>query len=446
MPSKGGSRTTNQTGPSATTIAPVAGPAVVVRHAVRQAILDVAEPIQAVLGAPYAVGAAGAAPQPGPVPIPAAAFVPEIEDPSVGTPEWADVYARSVERHRDERERIDREQAGAQRLWDDFLAAQGSEVPEGERSLVANDDLHRQLLQLALTSGGQYERENVIGDPNQTFGVEIEFDGADANEVARAFHAAGLASTPNLQGYHSHREPGKWVVERDTTVTGEVVSPVLQDTPETWAQLERACAILRENGARVTARTGGHVHVGADSAGLDHDVGRFRRVANACAWAEDLMYRLAAATGRGGRRHRGAGNGYRWCGPMGAGQFEEAQSMNELASRVGASHGFGLNYGNLLESRRTIEYRYFDSSLDPARLQANIKLACWITKRASILPDSAIPTERVRLGSHADGQVTDSNDGLLRRFADTIFVRPQDKLKLYWLFQRSAWQPARRAA
>jgi len=399
--------------------------------------------MQVVVGPPFAAGAAAVPAQAATV---EAAFVPDIEDPAVDTPEWADVYARSVERHRDERERIDREQAEAQLLWERFLEAQGSDVPEGERSLVANDELHRQLLHLARTSGGEYERENVIGDPNQTFGVEIEFDGADANAVARAFHAAGLASTPNLQGYHSHREPGKWVVEHDSTVNGEVVSPVLRDTPETWAQLERACAILRENGATVTTRTGGHVHVGADSAGMDHDVGRFRRVANACAWAEDLMYRLAASTGRGGRRHRGAGNGYRWCGPMGAGQFEEAQSLNELASQVGASHGFGLNYGNLLDSRRTIEYRYFDSSLDPARLQANIKLACWITKRASTLPDSAIPTERVSLGSHAGGQVTDSSDGLLRRFADTIFVRPQDKLKLYWLFQRSAWQPARRVA
>src|SRR6266849_3104465 len=136
MPSKGGSRTTNQTRTSATTIAPVAGPAVVVRHATRQAILDVAEPIQAVLGTPSTVGAAGAAPQPDPVPVPAGAFVPELEDPSVGTPEWADVYARSVERHRDERERIDREQAAAQQLWDQFLEAQGSQVPEGERSLV----------------------------------------------------------------------------------------------------------------------------------------------------------------------------------------------------------------------------------------------------------------------------------------------------------------------
>ena len=444
MPSKGGSRSTNQTRNTTAAIAPVAGPAVAARPARLQAIFEEAEPIRAVVGAPVAAGVTG--PPPPPEARPAIAFTPDLEDPSVGTPEWADLYARSVERHRDERERIDREQVEAQQLWDEFLAAQGSAVPEGERSLATNDELHHQLLQLARTTGGEYERENVIGDPNQTFGVEIEFDGADPNAVAQAFFDAGLTSSPHMQGYHSHREPGEWVVERDSTVTGEIVSPVLRDTPETWEQLERACSILQAHGARTTARTGGHVHVGADSSNMDHDVARFRRVANACAWAEDLMYRLAAATGRGGRRHRGAGNGYRWCGPMGSGQFEQAQSLSELATRVGASHSVGLNYGNILDQRRTIEYRYFDSSLDPARLQANIKLACWITRRASALPDSAIPTERVRLGSHAGGQVADSGDHLLRRFADLVCVRPQDKLKLYWLFQRSAWQPARGAA
>src|SRR5258708_19815600 len=88
---------------------------------------------------------------------------------------------------------------------------------------------------------------------------------------------------------------------------------------------------------------------------------------------------------------------------MGGGQCEEAKGVNELGSGVGASNGFGLNYGNLLDSRRTIGYRYFDSSLDPARLQANIKLACWITKRASTLPASAIAPERVRPATHVRG-------------------------------------------
>src|SRR5579859_902752 len=215
MPSKGASRTTNHATTAA--IAPVAGPAVVVRASSTQAVLAEPAPTEAVVGAPFAAGAA-AIPAQAQV-VPAAAFVPDIEDPAVDTPEWADVYARSVERHRDERERIDREQAEAQLLWERFLEAQGSEVPEGERSLTSNDELHRQLLQLARTSGGEYERENVIGDPNQTFGVEIEFDGADANEVARAFHAepAGLSLPPRAwkvgrrarhHGQWRGREPG----------------------------------------------------------------------------------------------------------------------------------------------------------------------------------------------------------------------------------------------
>jgi hypothetical protein len=371
---------------------------------------------------------------------------PEVDDdPPVESPAWAELYSQAVAQYREQRERREQEQEQAQRLWEEFLRLQGQEVPEGERSLAANEDLHRQLKRLAMTAeAASYERENVIGDPNQTFGIEIEFDGANPNAVAQALHDAGLASSPRQEAYHSSsRAPGKWTVEHDATVAGEVVSPVLQDTPETWAQLERVCQILQAHGARATGRTGGHVHVGVDSAGMDHDVNKFRRVARMCAWAEDLIYRLAAATGQRGRSHRGSTNGYRWCGPMGSGQFEEVQGISDLASRVGSSHSVGLNFGNILDRNRTIEYRYFDSSLDPARLQANIKLACWVTKRAAELPDAAIPQERTPLGSHRSPRDPDEGDRMLRRFADLIFVRPKDKLKLYWVYQRSAWQRTR---
>jgi hypothetical protein len=370
------------------------------------------------------------------------AAVPD-DDPVVDTPLWAEMYERAFARYRDRRDLTDREQQEAQQLWEEFLRARGEQVPEGERSLVANDELHRQLMELAGTEAGhQYQSENVIGDPNQTFGIEIEFDGGNPTEIARAMYAAGLAASPRQEGYHSgRRQAGMWSVETDVTVNGEVVSPILRDTPETWAQLERVCQILNDHGARVTSRTGGHIHVGVDSSGLDHDVDRFRRVARTCAWAEDLMYRLAAGTGAGGREHRGAGNGYRWCGPMRSGDFEHARSLDELAFGVGATHGVGLNYGNITGRRRTVEYRYFDSSLDPSRLQANVQLACWLTRRAAELPDSAIPRERVRLGSNRTAADQRRGERLLRRFADLVFVRPQDRLRLYWLFRRSEWQP-----
>src|SRR6202165_3938477 len=368
MPSKGGSRSATSAGPTATVL-------------------------QAVVGSVGAV-AREATSSAGSLDLLAAGPLVD-DDPPVDSPTWVELYASALAQYREQREQREREQEHAQQLWDEFLRLQGEDVPEGERSLVTNEALHRELKRLAMTAeAASYERENVIGDPNQTFGIEIEFDGANPNAVARALHEAGLASSPRQEAYHStSRVPGTWTVEHDATVAGEVVSPILQDTPETWAQLERVCQILQGQGARASGRTGGHVHVGVDSAGMDHDVNKFRRVAKACAWAEDLMYRLGAATGQRGRSHRGSTNGYRWCGPMGSGQFEEVQGLSDLANRVGSSHSVGLNFGNILERNRTIEYRYFDSSLDPARLQANIKLACWVTKRAAERPDTAIPRE-----------------------------------------------------
>src|SRR5258708_17362192 len=96
MPSKGASRTTNQS--TTATIAPVAGPAVVVRASSTQAVREEPASIQAVVGAPFTAGAATVAAQA--QAVPAASFVPDIEDPAVDTPEWADIYARSVYRHR----------------------------------------------------------------------------------------------------------------------------------------------------------------------------------------------------------------------------------------------------------------------------------------------------------------------------------------------------------
>src|SRR5258706_10974169 len=170
MPSKGGSRTM-ATARAVSAVASVLGPAL------------------ASAGVVHAQTSAGAAR--------ASAIADDLEvapdaladDPAIESPEWADLYARAVVRRREERERVDREASEAQLLWDEFLRTQGQNVPEGERSLVASDELHEQLRRLAHTAAAaEYERENVIGDPNQTFGIEIEFDGADPNAVARALY------------------------------------------------------------------------------------------------------------------------------------------------------------------------------------------------------------------------------------------------------------------
>src|ERR1700724_2869254 len=220
MPSKGGSRQ-SQDQTSASSV----GPAATV--------------LQAVVGSARAVAMEATSPVGNLDAVPIGPLVDD--DPPVDSPAWVELYASALAQYREQREQTEREHERSQQLWDEFLRLQGQDVPEGERSLVTNEALHRDLKRLAMTTeAATYERENVIGDPNQTFGIEIEFDGANANAVARALHEAGLASSARQEPYHSgSRVPGKWTVEHDATVAGEGVGPILQDTPETWAHPKR---------------------------------------------------------------------------------------------------------------------------------------------------------------------------------------------------------------
>ena len=71
------------------------------------------------------------------------------------TPQWADLYARAVETTRRDRERIEREQQEAQRLWEEFLRVQGEEVPEGDRAVMP--DVTGKTLRQALAVLASYD-------------------------------------------------------------------------------------------------------------------------------------------------------------------------------------------------------------------------------------------------------------------------------------------------
>lgn len=348
---------------------------------------------------------------------------------------------REAHAAREEQERREQE---AGRLWEEFARARGIQPPpEGERSLVRNDRLHRQMMRLAREPDAiRYEREDVLGNPHQTFGVEIEFDGGDRGEIARRLYQEGLIDRPQQVGYHTSQRggSGRWSFERDGSVTGgELVSPVLRDSPETWRQLERVCEVVRECGGHTSARTGGHVHIGADESDLDHRVERLRRVALNVAAHEDLVYRLGSATGRAGRSHRGAVLGYSYCSPLRATaeDIARSRSVGELAGTVGQGHGMGLNYHNLVYGSRTIEFRHFDGSLDPARIQTNIKLAAALARSGTA--QGPEPSESSPLGAHQEGR-GEERDGALRRLAERVFARPADALRVYAQYRRGRWQ------
>ncbi|MEW6253242.1 MAG: amidoligase family protein, partial [Planctomycetota bacterium] len=276
--------------------------------------------------------------------------------------------------------------------------------------------------------------------------------GGDRAAVARDLYREGLIPTPQQQGYHSHtRRPGMWSYEQDGSVTGgEIVSPVMRDTPEAWRQIERVCEIVRRHGGQATHRCGLHVHVG--SAPLDTSARRWYRLVRVAGGYEDVLFRIAAGGSSGGE-HRGAHRGYGYArpglalrvrpqmpiSPAAAGATE--QVIHRVLSPGG--HYEAVNASGHF-SRGTVEFRHFDGTLDPAQIQAYVKVANGVVQAAQRLrsarAEAALPDRGMPVGSGASG--ADPEHRAVRRFLDTIFGRTRDKAHLLWLYATSRWQPA----
>ena len=315
--------------------------------------------------------------------------------------------------------------------------------PKQELPPPLTDEEHAHLLHMAkIEEGTRYLTENVLGNTEQTFGIEIEYEGGDGDEIARSLYDAGICSSPRQHGYHAGpRQEGKWTVERDGSVTGgELVSPVMRDTPDSWRQLKLVCDTIRASGGHVSRWTGGHVNIGTASSDVTN-VATLKRLVQLFAWSEDLLYRTGAAAGSFGV-HRGADGDFRYCSPPSISKagIERVRAARSVGAVCGEVSGSGIQlsrFGTGGQSR--IEFRYNDSSLDPERLQANIMIDCALMRCAATMSPDLLPTAPHPLGTHeASGG---AGDNLLREFARIVMRRPEEKLKLYSIFERTDWQP-----
>ena len=142
-----------------------------------------------------------------------------------------------------------------------------------------------------------YEYENVLNGNTSTFGVELEFVGGNADAIASELYDLGITAVPYRLGYHARvSDNSKWKLERDGSVSsgsqgGELVSPILKDTPETWRQIEAICEVAKRHGARINQSCGGHVHIGMNK--LDTARQRWRRFFKIVENYEECLYKAA---------------------------------------------------------------------------------------------------------------------------------------------------------
>ena len=255
-------------------------------------------------------------------------------------------------------------------------------------------------------------------------------------------------------GYHARvSDNSKWKLERDGSVSsgsqgGELVSPRLKDTPETWRQIQAIRKKEKRHGARINQSCGGHVHIGMNK--LDTARQRWRRFFKIVENYEECLYK--AAGGDLGRIRSNASNYATSFSERAAEanrmafRLENDEDVREMAQRVSRMNRYyGINLKNIATDRApTVEFRYFNGSLNPKQIQANIKLAAGIInasekarwrdtedenykKRGKILKDA-----RTSSGTRTKEKIIE--------LLDIAFSRKRDKDMILNVFKKNEWR------
>ena len=244
----------------------------------------------------------------------------------------------------------------------------------------------------------------------QTFGIEMETTGLGRERTAKAI-AAYFGTEAVYRGRHldDWRVPmpdGRhWTVERDGSVTepcAEVVSPVCR-----WEDIPMVLGVakaIRAAGGRTDSSCGIHIHIGLGA----HTPQSLRRLVNIVNAKEDLLTQALGITPS--RRAR-------WCQPVEPRFLEELNrrkpdTMDGFAAiwyrwNSGSTHWRScadchydssryhlLNLHATFSTERpahTIEFRAFNGTLDPRKIQAYIQLCMAISAQA-LTSKAASPT------------------------------------------------------
>ncbi len=340
-------------------------------------------------------------------------------------------------------------------------------LEDDEYFYTENDAEFRSLLGRAAQIQPEYEYENVLNGSKNTFGIELEFVGGDSNAIARELYQLGICAYDHRVGYHdtsSPSVPGKWKMEFDCSVAdryssagGELVSPVLEDTPETWKTIEKICEVAKRHGARIDERCGSHVHVGMDP--LDTARQRWKRFFKTIAGFEDVIYRVAGGTlGQIRNQYTRYASPFAERSAQGARtriQINDISDVHNLARQVSrvypgrdrhSDRYHGVNLTNIYDSQRpnTIEFRYFNGSLDACQIQSNVKLANGVLVAATKArtKENSTTSSMQKRGNILKAHSLEGNnrtDSALKKFVDIIFTRKKDKDRIIGVYAKNTW-------
>lgn len=238
-----------------------------------------------------------------------------------------------------------------------------------------------------------------------TFGIELEYSGGRL--VPEALVEAGIVPDIYQNSYHAAQRSGwtDWSLERDGSVAGELVTPVLSDTAEDWQRLALACQAIRGDGFGTTEYAGSHTNIG--SPGYTPQLAW--KLAHLVRAHEEDLFRM----GRTRRSPR----------EMGYNASLPTIQQTPWTSRTDMRHIHRQSMVNFNNSMRSgngqrIEFRFPDASHDPGVIQAQVRLCAAMT--------NFVRTNDVPVGQHRPFGAAVSSG-----FARNMMARPVDEFADY---------------
>lgn len=271
------------------------------------------------------------------------------------------------------------------------------------------------------------------------FGVELEFEASnrsDTEVVTRRLARDGLI-TNSLGSYHTAARTGypRWILESDGSLSygAELVSPILSDNAEHWAQLRTACDSIRDNGG-ITDHAGSHVNISSD----DYTPQYAWRLANLMRAHEDDIYRMGRT--RGSQRSQGYNSPFPDPGPAWGSPWE--------VTRRQAGRERALNFAAAFEQGGRIEFRFPDASHDAGVVQAQVNLCAAMANHVrthDVEPDLHQPLHSARHGGWARNLMVQGADEFsdrtrgVRSLIDTLFRTDAGRQQIASLWGRGSY-------
>lgn len=277
---------------------------------------------------------------------------------------------------------------------------------------------------------------------NTGFGIEVEFDAAAgdvANAVGRDLHARGVLSSSLLRQYHSGARSGYsgWTFERDGSVSGgELVTPVMADRPEHWAQISTVCDAIRRHGG-TTDHAGSHTNI--SSAGYTPQMAW--RLVNLVRTHEDDIFRMGRTRGSARSAHyNSALPGYD-PGPEWTQSYQATSYQGGRESMINFFQAFSGSSGR-------IEFRFPDASHHAGVIQAQVNLCAAMTnyvRTNDVQPGTVRPLHTARRAGWARNlmaaSATDFEERTrpVRTLIDTLFSTDRDRTQIAALWGRGSY-------